>query len=93
MLTSVISLQLQKKMNPDQPNMTGMMLSMPLISLFFAFSLPAAVGLYWAFSSLVAGLLQAAVQVIYSPQRLLAEEQAKLIIKRNNEEKQRTRNA
>ncbi len=93
MLTSVISLKLQKKMNPDQPNMTGMMLSMPLISLFFAFSLPAAVGLYWAFSSLVAGLLQAAVQVIYSPQRLLAEEQAKLIIKRNNEEKQRTRNA
>lgn len=93
MLTSIISLQLQKKVNPDQPNMTGMMLTMPLISLFFAFSLPAAVGLYWAFSSLVAGLLQAAVQVIYSPQKLLAEEQAKLIIKRNNEEKQRTRNA
>lgn len=93
MLTSVISLKLQKKMNPDQPNMTGMMLTMPLISLFLAFTFPAAVGLYWAFSSLVAGLLQAAVQVIYSPQKLLAEEQAKLIIKRNNEEKQRTAGA
>lgn len=90
MLTSIISLRLQKKMNPDQPNMAGMMLTMPLISLFFAFSLPAAVGLYWAFSSLVAGLLQAIVQTIYSPNKLMAEQQAKLILSRCAEEKKRT---
>ncbi len=90
MLTSIISLRLQKKMNPDQPNMAGMMLTMPLISLFFAFSLPAAVGLYWAFSSLVAGLLQAIVQTIYSPNKLMAEQQAKLILSRSAEEKKRT---
>lgn len=93
MLTSVISLRMQKKMNPDQPNMTGMMLTMPLISLFFAFSLPAAVGLYWAFSSLVAGLLQAGVQAVYSPQKLIADDQAKFILKHYKEEKQRTENA
>lgn len=93
MLTSIISLRMQKKMNPDQPNMTGMMLTMPLISLFFAFSLPAAVGLYWAFSSLVAGLLQAGVQAIYSPKKLIAQEQAKFILKHFEEEKQRTENA
>ena len=90
MLTSIISLRLQKKMNPDQPNMAGMMLTMPLVSLFFAFSLPAAVGLYWAFSSLVAGLLQAVVQTIYSPNKLMAAEQAKLILSRSAEEKKRT---
>lgn len=90
MLTSIISLRLQKKMNPDQPNMAGMMLTMPLISLFFAFSLPAAVGLYWAFSSLVAGLLQAVVQTVYSPNKLMAEQQAKLILSRSAEEKKRT---
>ncbi len=89
MLTSVISMQIQKKANPDQPNMTGMMLTMPLISLFLAFSFPAGVGLYWAFSSLVAGLLQAAVQLIYSPQKLIADEQAKLIIKQAALEKGR----
>ena len=90
MLTSIISLRLQKRMNPDQPNMAGMMLTMPLISLFFAFSLPAAVGLYWAFSSLVAGLLQAVVQTVYSPNKLMAEQQAKLILSRSAEEKKRT---
>jgi len=91
MLTSIISLQIQKKVNPDQPNMAGMMLSMPLISLFFAFSLPAAVGLYWAFSGLVGGLIQAAVQSVYSPAKLIARDQAKLITDRYIEEKNRNK--
>ncbi len=89
MLTSVLQMRMQKKMNPDQPSMMGMMLSMPLVSLFLAFSFPAAVGLYWAFSSLVAGFLQMVVQKIYSPNKLLAEGQAKHIITRNKEEAQR----
>jgi len=90
MLTSVVQMKMQKRMNPDQPNMMGMMLSMPLISLFLGFTFPAAVGLYWAFSSLVAGALQIAVQSIYNPNRLMAEDQAKLILARVKEETQRT---
>ena len=90
MLTSYVSLSLQKKANPDQPNMAGMMLTMPLVSLVFAFSLPAAVGLYWAMSSFVSGILQTIVQVIYSPQKLMAAEQANYIIKQNKEEINRT---
>ncbi len=89
MLTSVVQMQMQKKMNPDQPNMMGMMLSMPLISLFLGFTFPAAVGLYWAFSSLVAGAMQITVQHFYSPQKLLAEAQAKLILSRSREESER----
>ena len=90
MLTSYITLVLQKKANPDQPNMAGMMLTMPLVSLVFAFSLPAAVGLYWAMSSFVSGILQSVVQVLYSPQKLMAAEQADYIIKQNKEEINRT---
>lgn len=90
MLTSYVSLRVQKKANPDQPNMAGMMLTMPLVSLVFAFSLPAAVGLYWAMSSLVSGVLQTVVQVIYSPQKLMASEQANYILKQNKEEINRT---
>ena len=58
MLTSVLSLIIQKKQNPDAPNMAGMMLTMPLLSLFIGFTLPGGVGFYWIWSSLVGGLLR-----------------------------------
>ena len=47
MLTSVLSMYAQKKNNPEAPSMAGMMLTMPLISLFIGFTLPAGVGFYW----------------------------------------------
>ena len=81
MLTSIISLKLQKRTNPDAPSMGGMMLTMPLISLFIGFSVPGAVGFYWACSSLVGGLIQAGVQYFYGPQKMLAAERAKDIVK------------
>jgi len=86
MLTSIISLRLQKRTNPDAPSMSGMMLTMPLISLFIGFSVPGAVGFYWACSSLVGGLIQAAVQYFYGPQKMLAAERAKDIVKVYEEE-------
>lgn len=79
MLTSIISMKMQKRTNPDAPNMAGMMLTMPLISLFIGFTVPAAVGFYWACSSLIGGLLQTAMQYFYSPQKMLAAERAKEI--------------
>ncbi|MBO5873164.1 MAG: membrane protein insertase YidC [Clostridia bacterium] len=81
MLTSVISMRMQKRTNPDAPSMAGMMLTMPLISLFIGFTVPAGVGFYWACSSLVSGLIQAALQYFYGPQKMLAAERAKEIIK------------
>ncbi|MBQ9768890.1 MAG: YidC/Oxa1 family membrane protein insertase [Clostridia bacterium] len=86
MLTSIISLRLQKRTNPDAPSMSGMMLTMPLISLFIGFSVPGAVGFYWACSSLVGGLIQAGVQYFYGPQKMLAAERAKDIVKVYEEE-------
>lgn len=77
MLSSIFSMKLQKKNNPDAPSMTGMMLTMPLISLFIGFKLPGGVTFYWACSSLIGGFIQIAVQQFYGPHKLLAKERSK----------------
>ena len=81
MLSSVFSMKMQKKTNPDAPNMAGMMLTMPLISLFIGFSLPGGVTFYWACSSLIGGLAQIAVQQFYGPHKLLSKERSKELVK------------
>ena len=81
MLTSYISLVLQKKTNPEAPSMAGMMLTMPLLSLFIGFSLPGGVTFYWACSSLIGGFIQVALQIFYGPQKMLAKERAKELAK------------
>lgn len=75
--TSLISMKMQKKINPDAPNMSGMLLTMPLISLFIGFSLPGGVTFYWACSSLIGGLIQTAIQYFYGPHKMLAAERIK----------------
>lgn len=87
MLTSIISLRIQKKTNPDAPNMSGMMLTMPIVSLIIGFTVTAAAGFYWACSSLISGLIQPLLQTVYSPQKMIAAEQTKDLYKRYKEEK------
>ena len=89
MLTSIISMHMQKKTNPDAPNMAAMMLTMPLISLFIAFTVPGAVGFYWACSNLVSGSIQTVLSYIYSPNKIIAMDQAKLALKRKAQEEKR----
>ena len=62
--------------------MAGMMLTMPLISLFIGFGLPGGVGFYWICSSLVGGFIQFALQVFYGPYKLLSRERAKELAER-----------
>ena len=81
MISSLISMQMQKSINPDAPNMKGMMLSMPLVSLIIAFSAPCGLGYYWACSSIISGGLQAGVQYFYGPFRMIARERAKNFVK------------
>ena len=80
MFTSLISMRLQKKINPEAPNMGCMMYSMPIISLVIGFTVPAGVGFYWACSSLIGGLIQSGIQYYYGPQKMLANERAKEIV-------------
>ena len=77
MLTSWLSMRMQKKLNPEAPSMAGMMLTMPLISLFIGFTLPGGVTFYWACSSLIGGFIQLAVQNFYGPHKMLSRERAK----------------
>ncbi len=81
MLVSVVSMMMQKKINPDAPSMAGMMLTMPLMSLFIGFTLPGGVGFYWICSSIVSGGIQTLLQYFYSPYKMLANERAKSIVK------------
>lgn len=81
MLTSLVSMKINKINNPDAPSIMGMMLTMPLISLFIGFGLPAGVGFYWICSSLIGGLIQSGVQLWYGPKKLLARERSKELLK------------
>lgn len=87
MLTSVISMMIQKKNMPEAPNMAGMMLTMPLLSLFIGFTFPGGVCFYWICSSLIGGLIQSVLQLFYGPHRMLARERAKELGKRCDFEK------
>lgn len=81
MLTSVVSMRINKHINPDAPSMAGMMLTMPLISLFIGFSFPGGVCFYWICSSLVGGAIQSAIQILYGPHKMLARERARELSK------------
>ncbi len=88
MVSSFISMAIQKKTNPDAPNMKGMMLTMPFISLFIGFTVSCAAGFYWACSSLISGLIQAGVQLMYGPRKMISGEQTKELYKRFKTEKE-----
>ena len=77
MLMSLVSAKINKINNPEAPSMMGMMLFVPIISLFIGFTFPGGVCFYWICSSLIGGAIQAGVQVFYGPQRLLARQREK----------------
>ncbi len=81
MLSSIISMKIQKRVNPDAPNMMGMMLFMPLVTLFIGFGFPSGVAFYWTCSSIVGGLIQAGVQTFYGPNKMLARQRGKELVK------------
>ncbi len=87
MLSGIYSSIHQKRANPDAPSMMGMMLMMPIFSLWIAFNAPCGLGFYWACSSLIGVFVQMFINRFFSPAKLVAKEQANLIIKRGAEEK------
>ena len=89
LVTSLITSKLQKKANPEAPNMTAMMVGTSGISLYFAFTFPCAVGFYWICSSIISGGMQAATQALYGPDVVIAKEQAKSVITRAKKEQEK----
>lgn len=90
-LVSIQSQRRQKRTNPDAPGgpMMGCMLyGMPLISLYFAFTLPAGVGLYWTASSLVMFIQSIILDKVYSPQKVAAKLMIEETIQRRAKERE-----
>ncbi len=93
MASSIVTIKINKKNNPDAPTMSGMMLTMPLISLWIGFSFPGALGFYWAISAIVGGVIQAIVSLKYGPDVIIAKEQTKETYARYRYEKNRKKTA
>ncbi len=72
-LVSLLSTKLNSRNNPNMQGggmLKGMMLIMPLMSFFIAFSVPAGVGLYWTISNILAGVQSFVLYKIYTPERM-----------------------
>lgn len=86
MLSSIITTRMQKKINPEAAQMGGMMLFMPLFSLYIAFLVPGAVGFYWLCSNLVNLIIQVILNKTMNPYRIIAKEESKFILDRKKKE-------
>lgn len=89
LLSAFVSSIMQKINNPGAPNPMGMMLMMPVFSLIIAFTVPGAVGLYWAFSNFIGMVVMTAMQYLFAPSRTIANLEAKEIRARRKVEEAR----
>ena len=65
----------QKKVNPEMQNngcLTFLMYFMPLLTIWFAFSVPAGVGFYWIWSALFSFIITFCLNQYFTPERTLA---------------------
>ena len=92
LLTSVLSQVRQKKANPNMENqqmMGCMMLSMPLMSVWFTWSFPVAMGMYWILSNLLAFAQTLILGHIYAPRKTVARLMVEETIYRRSYEENR----
>ncbi len=92
LLTSVLTQVRQKKNNPQMENqqmMGCMMLSMPLMSLWFTWSMPVAMGMYWILSNILAFLQTLVIGHIYAPRKTVAKLMVEETVYRRSYEKNR----
>lgn len=90
LLTSVLTQVRQKKTNPNMENqqmMGCMMLSMPLMSLWFTWTLPVGMGMYWILSNVLAFLQTLIIGHIYAPRKTMARLMVEETIERRSYEK------
>ncbi|MBQ4266693.1 MAG: YidC/Oxa1 family membrane protein insertase [Clostridia bacterium] len=89
LMTSVLSQVRQKKTNPDaqMQGMGCMMLSMPLMSLWFTFQFPAGMGMYWILSNVFAFFQTLILGHFYAPRKTVAQHMVAETIERRSYEK------
>lgn len=90
LLSSILTMRLQKRNNPAMAEQNKMMnytmLAMPLFSVFIAFQVPAAVGIYWAISNVVSTLQQLILNLTYPPRKIVAKSMIESTIERRSRE-------
>ena len=91
--SSIMSMQIQKKTNPAAAQQQGMsmklmMLTMPLFSIFIAFQVTGAVGIYWVISNFIAIIQQLVIAKFFPPKK----SQARLMIENTIERRSREEN-
>lgn len=75
LILTVYTQVVQKKRNPNMPNMgcmNVMLFIMPLFSIWFAFQVPAGVGFYWVCSSFFSLLQSIGLNLYFTPKRIEA---------------------
>ncbi|MBR2284518.1 MAG: YidC/Oxa1 family membrane protein insertase [Ruminococcus sp.] len=75
LVSSIYSQWYQKKTNPTIQGggcMTGMMIFMPLWSVWLAFTFPAGIGFYWIWSSLISFIITLALNHYFTDERVKA---------------------
>lgn len=88
--SSLYTMRVQKINNPsmaEQNKMMNMtMMFMPLFSVFIAFQVPAAVGVYWALSNVISVVQQIVLNAVYSPRKVTARNMIEGTIQRRSHE-------
>lgn len=96
LLTSFYSMYHQKKTNPTAQAgggcMTAMMLLSPLMSIVFAFELPAGIGFYWIWSALFSFLVTFGLNLYFTHDKVVAinekeKEKARIYAEKHPEKK------
>ncbi len=96
LLVSFYSLHHQKKTNPSPQAgggcMTAMMLLSPLMSIWFAFELPAGIGFYWIWSSVFSFLVSLGLNCYFTHDRIVVmnekeKEKARIYAEKHPEKK------
>ena len=79
----------RSKTNPgaQMQGMGCMMLSMPLMSLWFTFQFPAGMGMYWILSNLFAFFQTLVLGYVYAPRKLIARQMVEETIDRRSYER------
>jgi len=85
-ITQYFTMKLQPGMQQQQGCMKGMFYVFPLITVWFACTMPAAVGFYWIISTLTGFLQMVILNIWFSPADLGARAEARRIALREMEE-------
>ncbi len=72
----VVTMKMSGNVQQQQGCMKVMLFAMPLISAYFAYTVPVAVGFYWIFSSLIALIQGVIMGMFYNPTAMIAKGEA-----------------